>query len=292
MKITTECIPCLIKRIIFEAENSTDDPEIRKKVIKNTCRILSELYDPNLSSAYIATKAHKLAYETLQNDDPYKNLKKTANDVAKKIVPHVEELIKKSDDPLKTSMICSIIGNMMDFGIDGATSNPETLEDIFDETFSQGLGYEDYDELIKILDKSERIMFFTDNCGEIVFDKILIRELKKKFKNMNITVVVKGEPIISDATLDDAVDLKINDFADRILTTGSFFIGINYENIPSNLKDSLDKSDIIICKGMANYEAFSETNYRPICYLLRSKCRPISSSMNIPQNVNAIKLYK
>jgi damage-control phosphatase, subfamily I len=62
--------------------------------------------------------------------------------------------------------------------------------------------------------------------------------------------------------------------------------------LPSALKKSLDQADLIICKGMANYEAFSETNYKPIAYLLRTKCTAIANSMGLPLNINAIKLYQ
>ena len=69
-------------------------------------------------------------------------------------------------------------------------------------------------------------------------------------------------------------------------------IGLDFENLPSMLKKSLDQADLIICKGMANYEAFSETDYKPIAYLLRTKCTAIANSMNLPLNKNAVKLYK
>ena len=125
MKIQTECIPCLIKRIIFEAEQSTDDPEVRTAVIKNAVKTLSEFYDPDECSITIATAVHKIAYDTLGDNDPYKDLKERSNKVAEKLVPRIEELVAKSDDPFKTSIICSIIGNMLDFGIEGASNDPE-----------------------------------------------------------------------------------------------------------------------------------------------------------------------
>ena len=117
MKIKTECVPCLIKRIIFETELSTKDIHVRTNVIKNSCKLLSDLYDPNKCSASIATEVHKIAYETLGDDDPYKDLKNQSNKIAISLIPRVEKLIHDYDDPLKMSMLCSIIGNMLDLGI-------------------------------------------------------------------------------------------------------------------------------------------------------------------------------
>ncbi len=290
MKIQTECVPCLLKRIIFEAKQSTDDKTLQTKAIRNACKMLSEIYDPNECSAVIATKIHKMVYDTLGDEDPYAELKINSNLIAKSLLPKIEELIKKSDDPLKTSMICSIIGNLMDFGIDGASTDPKMLKDVFEETYSEGLGYDDYQKLKKYLKVAKHVILFTDNCGEIVFDKVLCRELKKFNSSIFITLVVRGKPIISDATLEDVQELNFKEVVDEILTTGCFAIGVDFNLLPPKLEGALKRADLIICKGMANYEAFSETEYKPIAYLLRTKCSAIANSINISLDVNAIKV--
>jgi len=291
MKIHTECVPCLLKRIIFEVEQSTSDKDVKNKAIKNACRVLSEEFNLNVSSATIATKVHKIVYETLGDNDPYKDLKKQSNKVAENLISKVEEFIACSDDPLRITIICSIVGNMMDFGIEGASEHPEFLEEKFEKLFVEDLGYDDTDELKKLLIDSKKVVLFTDNCGEIVFDKILCRELKKFNPNIFLTVVVKGEPIISDATLENIKYLNFEEVTDEILTTGCFAIGLDFDKLPVDLKKAINQADLIICKGMANYEAFSETDFAPIVYLLRTKCTAIASSMKLPLNISAVKLY-
>jgi len=292
MKIKSECVPCLIKRIIFETQLSTEDERLQTNVIKNACSMLSKIYDTNKCSADIATKVHKMVYEKLGDKDPYYTLKKTSNEVAKSLLPKIKKIIKKSDNPLKSSMICSIIGNILDFGIEGASSNPEKFSLDFDKMYSEGLGYDDYNRVENLIKKSNKVIYFCDNCGEIVFDKIVCRELKRFNPKLKITLVVRGEPIISDATIDDAKELKFSDVVQKILTTGCFAIGVNFNEMPFDLKNDLKKTDLIICKGMANYEAFSETDYKPIAYLLRTKCSAIANSMKLPINKNIIKLYE
>jgi hypothetical protein len=105
-------------------------------------------------------------------------------------------------------------------------------------------------------------------------------------------MVVKGEPILSDATMEDAESLGFNEVVDEILTTGCYAIGVDFNKLPARVNALLKKADIILCKGMANYEAFSEKNYRPIAYLLRTKCTAIANSMGVPVNINVVKLYK
>jgi len=119
-----------------------------------------------------------------------------------------------------------------------------------------------------------------------------IIDLKKQFPDIFLTLVVRGEPILSDATIEDAEELQFKEIVDEILTTGCYAVGVDFNKIPETLKKRLDESDLIICKGMANYESFSETDYLPVVYLLRTKCRAIADSMNLPLNISAIKLYE
>jgi damage-control phosphatase, subfamily I len=292
MKIQPECVPCLLKRILFETELSTTDKARQTKTIRTVCALLSKHYDPAVCSSMIATTLHKAAYEALDDNDPYKTLKQQSNTIAITLVPKIERLIKEASDPLKTSMRCAIIGNIMDFGIEGSSTHPEMLQDVFDRLYAEGLGHDDYDTLRSLIQKATRLILFTDNCGEIVFDKILCRELKTYNPHLVITAVVKGEPILSDATEKDAMDIRLSEVADEILTTGCYAVGVDFTRLPKKLTEALDQADLIIAKGMANYESFSETTYRPIAYLLRTKCNAIARSMNLPKNISAIKLYE
>ena len=292
MKIQPECLPCLLKRILFETELNTKDKKHQTASLRNACKLLAESYNPEECSATIATKIHKGVYDTLQDKDPYRELKHTSNRIALSLVPKIEELIQLSPDPLKTSMICAIIGNIMDFGIDGSSTHPQVLEEVFDTLYAEGLGYDDYQQLKELLKNATQIILFTDNCGEIVFDKILCRELKHFNPTLHITAVVKGEPILSDATAEDAQELKLHEVVDTLYTTGCFAVGVDFNKLPAQVISSLKHADVIIAKGMANYESFSETTFRPIAYLLRTKCNAIARSMNLPRNISAIKLYE
>ncbi|MFH1101606.1 MAG: ARMT1-like domain-containing protein [Methanobacteriota archaeon] len=292
MKIQPECVPCLLKRIIFEADQTSTDEKKRTQAIQNACKLLSETYNPKKSSAEIATKIHKIVYQTLEDKDPYHLLKQQSNQIAVSLLPKVEALIHNSQHPLKTSMICSIIGNIMDFGIAGSGKNPEALKEDFDRLYQEGVGYDEYPKLENILRKTRKIVFFTDNCGEIVFDKLLCRELKKFDSSFFISLVVKGEPIISDATLEDIQSIHFEEVVDEIMTTGCFAIGVDFVRLPHEVRSVLEAADLILCKGMANFEAFSETMYRPVAYLLRSKCGPIARSLGVPRDMNVIKVFE
>ncbi len=291
MKIQKECVPCLLKRALFETELSTVGKKNQTAAVKAACKLLSEQYDPAICSTTIATQVHKIVYKTLQDKDPYVKLKMKSSKVAQSFVPVIDSLIASSVDPLKTSMICSIVGNILDFGIEGSGSHPNILKDMFYKLFDEGLGYDDYPKLQSLLGKSIHCMLFTDNCGEIIFDKILCRELKEINPHLHITAVVKGEPVLTDATIQDATAISLSDVVDELFTTGCFAVGVDFLRLPKRVIRQLGTTDLVISKGMANFESFSETNYKPIVYLLRTKCHAIAKAMNLPQNISVIKVY-
>jgi uncharacterized protein with ATP-grasp and redox domains len=290
MKIQQECVPCLLKRILFEAELSTTDTKRNTKVLRTACKLLSELYNPSECSATIATQVHKAVYTVLKDNDPYASLKQTSTSVAQSLVPKVKSLIEHSEDALRTSMICAIIGNVLDFGIDGSGIHPRMLEETFDGLYAEGLGHDEYPMLRGSLAHAKRLVLCTDNCGEIVFDKIMCQEMKKFNPNLHITAIVKGEPVLSDATRDDADEILFSEVADEIYSTGCFCVGVDFSRLPLEAKTSLEHADLIMSKGMANYESFSETTYRPIAYLLRTKCGAIARAMKLPRNISVIKI--
>jgi uncharacterized protein with ATP-grasp and redox domains len=91
--------------------------------------------------------------------------------------------------------------------------------------------------------------------------------------------------------MEDAMEYNFEEVADEILTTGCFAVGVDFEKLPDKVSKRLDESDIIIAKGMGNYETFSEKDFKPIAYLMRTKCSAIAKSAGVPQNINVIKLY-
>ncbi len=289
MKIKPRCVPCLLNRALFETnlviKNEIEVSEIMKKVIRK----MAEIYDWKKSSAEIATEIHGYTYKLIKNKDPYKELKEKSNEIALKLLPKAREIIEKSKDKLKAAILCSIAGNCIDFGIEGSASKPDELFLKFDEYVKQGLQYDDTNELIKNL--KGNILYFTDNCGEVVFDKLVCEQIKKMNKNINLYLICKKYPILTDATYEDVKKLGFEEVVDEILTTGKFAVGIDFNGISEKLKNLLNEADLIICKGMANYEAFSESKYSPIAYLLRIKCDSIAESMNLKKGINAVKVY-
>ncbi len=285
MEIQPECVPCLIKRCIYEAR--LEDSTKEYQVVKESLRILNETYEEGAVSADIATRVHKRVYEIIGTKDPYREIKKRCNEVANSLLPRGRKFVEGGG--LRESALVSVVGNVMDFGFRDDYDGPDYLTQKFDELLSEGFGHDDIDEIEKILRDADNVIFFTDNTGEIVLDTLLMKAIKEY--GVYLTVIVKGEPILTDATMEDALEFGIDKIADRVETTGGFTIGVDPSLLNEELERDIREADLIIAKGMANWESLSETDYGPIAYLTRSKCRPVADSMGVPLDVNVAKLF-
>jgi len=287
MDFSAECAPCLLRRILFQTR--LVDPSREEEVMSSCLRLVGELWEPGIRSATLATKVHRLCYDILDVDDPYAALKAESNRVAFSLLPRAEELIESSEDRLKTACLVAIAGNVMDFGI-GGYEHPEELRHLFDELVSQEPEPNDVELLRKHLKGAKEVVYLFDNCGEIVLDLPLLKELKRM--GLRITGVVKGEPIISDATWEDLSISGADKVLDECLTTGVFAVGLDLERRPEALRQAFQRADLVIAKGMANFEALSGTDVRPIAHLLRSKCRPVSEAIGAKKDRNVIRVFE
>ncbi len=270
------CPSCLLNRVYYEARLVTDDDEIIRRCVDEALKMLAENFSKRPINAHLATRIHRRVYEILNCEDPYKKVKEKANEVAKRFLPEAEKIVEKSEDKFKTSLIASIIGNTFDYGVLGHKVSEE-IRDYFMSMIKKGLKI-DHTDRIKELCKGN-VVYLTDNAGEIFFDTLFMREIKKTCKRL--TVVVRGRPVLSDATLEDALLAGVDKIADEILTNGKGAIGIILEELPDETLKRLENADIIIAKGMANYECLSEAEFKPIAFLLTAKCEPVAKDIGV-----------
>lgn len=277
MKISPKCPACLLNRVYMECKMVTDDYETIFKAVEDALKILAERYPRREINAHIATYMHRRVYEILGVEDPYKELKERANEVAMKFLPTIEEFVNRQEDAFRASAIASIIANTFDYGVMDHRVAEEDFMDYFTTQFERGLAIDHLDEIRELC--KGKVVYLTDNCGEIVVDTLFMREIKNICERLS--VVVRGRPILSDATVEDAVKAGVDRIADEILTNGKGAVGIIEEELPENTIERLEKADIIIAKGMANYESMSESRFKPIAFLMTAKCEPVAMDVGV-----------
>jgi uncharacterized protein with ATP-grasp and redox domains len=273
MKLTDTCIDCLLSRVAFECQLVSADKACTEKTVSACQDLLLSMKDSPLFHPQIASAVHRKACEMIGNPDPFRELKAAGNDQAMAVCRQVRGRLLSFHD----LVLASIIGNTFDY----AVKDHDVTRDFsrfFTEEFRRGL---DIDDTSRILDLSQRVVYLTDNCGEIVFDRLLVGFLKAH--GSHVTVAVRDAPILNDAVMEDALALGFDKVADCLTTTGGGAeIGLDMAKIPAELKKAIAECTIIISKGMANYESLSGyDNLPPVAYLMCIKCEMIAGDTGI-----------
>jgi len=286
MKTRPDCVPCMLRRVLFQA-NLCEGGNVEESM-KAGLKAYAEAFSYEGNSAEIATSVHRSAYSALGCNDPYKESKILSDEIAGKHLGILKSFIDNSKDEFEAVLKTVIAGNVLDIGV--ALDDPRDLISAMDEILRNDLDANEIDRLANLIDGSGTILYLFDNCGESQFDKFLIRHLKRLGKR--VVGVVKGEPILNDVTMEDALRIGLDRELDSILTTNSFSVGINLRKIGDDLRSEMGNgSTIIISKGMGNYESLSDESLKvPIAYLLKAKCIPVANSLGVPLGEHVIRI--
>ncbi len=284
MKVYPECIPCFFKQVL-NVSRVADLPDRKTiKVMREVSRFIHKDLNVEKSPGHNATFIHRIFKEITGVDDPYKILKDKYNDIAMKLAANLEPIYSSSEDKLSIAVRLAALGNVIDFGVPRHFDLEKEVENFLDLPFA----YFDVPILERFLVSGKSVLYIADNAGEIVFDGFLIRALKES--GLRIILAVRGAPILNDATVEDAMRTGVVQLADEILTTGGDFIGVDFEFVSDEFKESWEKAFFVISKGQANFETLDGIEDKDIFFILKAKCRPVARELKCNLN-DLIFLY-
>ncbi len=286
MKTHPRCAPCLLSRVQFEAELSTSDLALQKQAVLAGIEVLRKYLVDGVPATHLSTKIHREAYRILGDCDPYREKKRQSNEAARKLLPLARDFVSH-EDSFRRAVLASIVGNSFDFGVLGFDADKEIAKETMLGQLERGL---DVDDTRKMKSLLGNVVYLADNCGEIIFDTLLLEEIRKL--GGKITLVVRGAPILNDVTMKEVNELGLDKMVDRVLTTGSNAIGLCLKEAPPDLVEALGNASLIISKGMANYETMSEYDFKPIAYLLKTKCESVAEAMGLSRNMNVARVVE
>lgn len=274
MNTCLDCIPCMLRQALGAARVISDDAVMHRRVLNEVSRLIPEL-PLDVTPPEVAQQVYRLVYRLTGSEDPYREEKRRANEIALSLYPHLKRVVADSDEPLLTACKLAIGGNSIDLG---PTSRYADINSIISFALDNGLGIDDYDDFRRSICKSRRIMYLGDNAGEVVFDRILIEEIKRT-KEVHVDFVVRESPIINDATILDANFVGLPNVAE-IVSSGSDAPATVLSQCSEKMIELYHASDIIIAKGQGNYESLSleEGN---IFFLLKAKCEVIAGMLGV-----------
>jgi len=274
MKLNLDCIPCFQRQALQAARFISNDEELHQKVLREVMKKLLET-NWNLTPPELAHEVHRIVKNVTNEKDPYERAKKESNDLVLNWYPALKKKIEKSKDPLRTAVRIAIAGNIIDFGALEKYNIEKTIKKVLKEKFA----IDDYKKLKENIDKATTLLFFADNAGEIVLDKLLIETIIERKKLDKISFVVKGGPIINDATLEDAAYLGLFELPKvEFLKMSNGEAGTGPERNSETVKFWIKNHDLVISKGQGNYEGLSE--HDGLFFMLIAKCSVIASDLD------------
>lgn len=274
MKTYLDCVPCFFKQILYTCKIITTPLKKQKNILNEFAKKIPEI-SYNLPPPEIASIAHSILKKITGNQDPYKKIKQKSNQLVLRFISQLKNKVLNSRDALLTAIKLAIAGNIIDFGINNNLNIKKEIKKVIAGKYNKvNKKLFHYHEFKYVLKRAKSILYLADNAGEIVFDRILIEEIKKIYPNKKIYFAVKEKPIINDALIEDALVCKIDRVAD-IISSGSNAPGTILKLCSKDFKKIYRKVDMIISKGQGNFESL--TSRKPTFYMFMVKCQVVAN---------------
>lgn len=267
MNIKPDCLSCLFDQALRVTKLLNLDDATSKKVLDNTAQVLIN-HDMSSTPPQIAKDIYQGISEITGEKDPVALAKAYATEQALKIDT---SSIHTIPDALKMA----VIGNVIDFG----AQKQFELDEMIQYHLHRAFAIDDTLNFIQELQHAKEIVLLGDNAGEHIFDKLLVETIKNHH-DITLHYFVRGNPIINDVTLKEGQLLK---HCAHIVDTGVKTPGFDLEEANSVSKEIFERADIVLSKGMGNFESLYNETRRPIYFLFVVKCSVVAEE--IGQNI-------
>ena len=273
MTISNECVLCIINQSTKVAKAIEADESLSHK-LTSTVEDMSKSFSFDDTPPEIAAYVYEKMAEIANKHDLYDDVKEHSTQKALSFVPILKDKLKDSDDKLLTATKIAVAGNVIDLAAEVEFDLEDELEKIFHTEFA----YNDFQLLKDKLSDAKSVVILGDNVGEHIFDHMFVETLKELYPNLNITYMVRGNPIINDVTIKEAKEAGFDKIC-NLVDSGVNTPGFTYSRATPKAKEFFDSADIVISKGMGNYECMSPSHRKDICFLLKVKCSVVASSL-------------
>jgi damage-control phosphatase, subfamily I len=282
MKLEPDCIVCNLNAALMAIRELTVEEKQMREFTADIMQIPAmQGLDWSLTGSQLVEQIFKRISAASGNSDPFARFKEQQNKRCLELYPRLKDLVIESEDPLSTAVHLSIIGNSID---PMGKQKPQVVEQAIRESLANPLPGERVTELKDRLEQSRLVLYLGDNCGEIVFDKLLIETLKSYY-DVDVTFVVRSIPTLNDATLREAKLIGMDDVA-AVIENGidGPLPGTILSRCSEQLQSLWSGADLVISKGGGNFDSLDEEERItvPLFYMLMCKCIPYRDYFDVP----------
>jgi uncharacterized protein with ATP-grasp and redox domains len=273
MKIAQECVTCIINQSNKVADAIEAEASLKDSLNSTVCE-MSKNFSFQLSPPEVAADVYKRMAELASKEDLYDEVKALSTKKAQSFLPKLKIMLQKSENKLLTATKIAVAGNVIDLAAAVSFDLHEELEKIFTTDFS----HNDFEILQSKLTTAKRVVILGDNVGEHIFDYLFIEVIQELYPNISVAYMVRGKPIINDVTIKEAKEVGFDRLCE-VIDSGVDTPGFAYNRANKYAQKAYDEADLVISKGMGNYECLSPTHRSNVCFLLKVKCDVVAASL-------------
>ena len=203
------------------------------------------------------------------SEDRYIQEKVDSNRFVMERFETIQNRVQAQEDPVYAGLQFSILGNYLDFSALQGKVSFEKLDEMLDLGLAMELDRDCYARLCSELETGKKLLYLTDNAGEIAFDRIFAQEIQKKYPHLQITFCVRGGPVLNDATREDAAVVGV---PFPVIDNGTRIGGTDLSQISREAREAFETADVILAKGMGNNETLYGCGYN-VYYAFLVKCQ-------------------
>jgi uncharacterized protein with ATP-grasp and redox domains len=273
MTIDPACVTCIINQSRRVADAIHADEALHRRIV-GTVEGMAPSFSFSESPPEVASVVYARMAELACKSDLYDEVKAHSTKKAKRFMPELRDTIADSEEKLLTATKAAVAGNVIDLAAEVSFDLHEEVEKIFGTPFS----VDDFESFRAALEQAETLLYIGDNVGEHLFDYLYIETLQRLYPRLRISYMVRGCPIINDVTMKEALEAGFDRLCD-LVDSGVDTPGFVYGRANEESRKLFDNADLILTKGMGNYECLSPAPREGICYLLKVKCQVVANSL-------------
>ncbi len=270
MKISATCIRCLLDRQ-EERIRQIEDEDVKSAYLKEVAGIIASSGE-DATAPYLVYGINRVYRRYFGSLPDYEKEKKEFNALMLGLESELEADIRMGTDReevLRYALNYARTANYIDYGATNHVEK-ETLLGLLREAKGEALDAAVLKSLRNELETAGKLAYLADNCGEIVADKLLIKILKEQYPQLEITVIVRGMPVLNDAVPGDAEDVGLTDMV-KVIGNGNGVAGTQWNLLSEEAEHALSGADVILSKGQGNFETIHGCGLN-IYYLFLCKC--------------------
>lgn len=279
MKLCASCIRCFVDRQEARIAKEKDE-EAKALFMKELCRLVAEAADED-SIPVLVERINRVYRRLFGELTDYGQIKRDFNALMLSMEEELWEKMQRSEDPVKAAMLYARAANYIDFGAFSHISQ-DTLFELLDGAVQEELEDRAYEAFKRDLAHTRELVYITDNCGEVVLDKLVMRTLKALWPGLHITALVRGQQALNDVTKEDARQVDLYSVA-RVRTNGCGVAGTPLAHISEEARGLLKAADLVIAKGQGNFETMHGCGLN-VYYSFLCKCEWFQKRFGLPQN--------